>query len=418
MGTTAEGSTHKILGEVYGYPLKFDFYMENIRVPLEKDRRNGADVAYVNSLVTNPFKSLYFGKMFQEDEFQQTVACPRDSYVLGTHWINCRKVALTGENNISQLGIQTSFFGNRSNQVHLSNPSHPWWMPDPNTKNDTVGGVNLESYAGKTIPPNRWAGFMSQPLDELDVFLDEFGLPFRLSLDKVFTLRYDKGDRALGTVANYDNVEIDLHQYCLTPGTATKLKSDQLPQQGWDFTMDSIRNSSKLWPQGMFYISKTWRDELPFYRSMPHFMYNQEWGGQEFNNFGGFRPDKDRHRTCFYFDPITGEAMQYSRRFQLNYALDQSVLFPTLYQQRLHFPVVWTERGKVITPEDALNFQATVLVSYGVMLLLTGLGIGFGMLATLAGCGMMMAGTIERRARIAKIKGIKYKTVRKTPGAQ
>jgi len=110
--------------------------------------------------------------------------------------------------------------------------------------------------------------------------------------------------------------------------------------------------------------------------------------------------------------------MQYSRRFQLNYALDQSVLFPTLYQQRLHFPVVWTERGKVITPEDALNFQATVLVSYGVMLLLTGLGIGFGMLATLAGCGMMMAGTIERRARIAKIKGIKYKTVRKTPGAQ
>jgi len=392
--TTGQGSTHSVLGEVYGYPLQYDFYLQHIRVPLVRVGTN----SFENIPVDNPFNALFFGQAYADDTFQKQVACPRGSRVLGTTWTNCRIVEKTGSLNLSKLGIQTAYFGNQTNNVHDPNRNHPWWG-----SGKYGGGVLLESIGGKTIAPKLWEGFTSQPLPELDVFFGEVGLPFRLPLDGVSTLKYDKGDIATGAENMIDNVEIDLHTYCLT-------------QEAWDFTLDSIRNSTLPWPRAMFDVSSIWRDELPFFRSFPHFLHNKEWGGDEYANFDGLQPNYDRHRTCFFFDPITGQAMQINRRFQLNFAVQRSVLFPKLHKDILHFPIIWTERGKVIHPDSALTFQGSILMVYGLTVLTTGFGIGFGFLALLAGCGMIVYGTNEKKNRIAQATERQYAALRKTQG--
>jgi hypothetical protein len=127
------------------------------------------------------------------------------------------------------------------------------------------------------------------------------------------------------------------------------------------------------------------------------------WAGEadaEHTKYDGLDPDEKRHRTCYKFEPLTGKAFSQEKRFQTNYLVKRSVLFPELQHAEFYWPVIWHERGHVEYPEDAFGFHTNLLVYRGLKRLIEGIGLGFGFLMSLLGAFMWNLSAKVRRHRL------------------
>ena len=105
-----------------------------------------------------------------------------------------------------------------------------------------------------------------------------------------------------------------------------------------------------------------------------------------------------------HYEPVTGEVMRIENRFQLNFEVGRSILFPNLRKEKMLLPMLWIDRGKTIDAGNAFEFQSSVLVWKGVAVLCSGLGIGFGLLAILTGVVLWIIGLKDQKQRLAHQK--------------
>ena len=76
------------------------------------------------------------------------------------------------------------------------------------------------------------------------------------------------------------------------------------------------------------------------------------------------------------------------QRMQWHVRIQRSPLFPKLHRENLYFPLIWGEKLFVIDAVDASQFQDDVLITKGFVLLLAGIGSGFGFISLLIGTVM------------------------------
>jgi hypothetical protein len=110
---------------------------------------------------------------------------------------------------------------------------------------------------------------------------------------------------------------------------------------------------------------------------------------------------KGLHSVLLRYDPLTGKAFSQEKRFQTNYLVKRSVLFPELRHEDFYWPVIWHERGFVEYSDDVFEYHSTVLVFKGLKRLTKGIGLGFGLLLVLLGAFIWRLASDERARRLA-----------------
>ncbi|KAG7305165.1 Sensory neuron membrane protein 2 [Plutella xylostella] len=100
----------------------------------------------------------------------------------------------------------------------------------------------------------------------------------------------------------------------------------------------------------------------PVIASLPHFYLASEELLEFFD--GGVKPDKEKHNTYVYLDPVTGVILEGVRRLQFNLELRNMKGVPQLENVPTGlFPLLWIEEGAILPPSviDELQHSHTLL---------------------------------------------------------
>ncbi|XP_063530203.1 sensory neuron membrane protein 2-like [Cydia strobilella] len=102
----------------------------------------------------------------------------------------------------------------------------------------------------------------------------------------------------------------------------------------------------------------------PALATLPHFYLASEELLEYFA--GGISPDKEKHNTYVYLDPITGVVLKGVRRLQFNIELRQINGIPQLENVRTGvFPLLWLDEGAELPPEVQQELkQSHTLLGY------------------------------------------------------
>ncbi|XP_047989677.1 sensory neuron membrane protein 2-like [Leguminivora glycinivorella] len=102
----------------------------------------------------------------------------------------------------------------------------------------------------------------------------------------------------------------------------------------------------------------------PALATLPHFYLASEELLEYFA--GGVNPDKEKHNTYVYLDPITGVVLKGVRRLQFNIELRQIKGIPQLENVRTGvFPLLWIDEGAELPPEIQQELkQSHTLLGY------------------------------------------------------
>ncbi|KAL0883599.1 hypothetical protein ABMA27_015747 [Loxostege sticticalis] len=104
--------------------------------------------------------------------------------------------------------------------------------------------------------------------------------------------------------------------------------------------------------------------DAPAIASLPHFYLASEELLEYFD--GGVSPDKEKHNTFVYLEPVTGVVLKGVRRLQFNIELRNMEMVPQLEKVSTGlFPLLWIEEGAEL-PESVLQElrQSHTLLSY------------------------------------------------------
>ncbi|KAG6447788.1 hypothetical protein O3G_MSEX005186 [Manduca sexta] len=102
----------------------------------------------------------------------------------------------------------------------------------------------------------------------------------------------------------------------------------------------------------------------PAIASLPHFYLASEELLEYFED--GVKPDKEKHNTYVYIDPVTGVVLKGVKRLQFNIELRNMPRVPQLQAVPTGlFPMLWIEEGAVMTPDLQQELRdAHALLSY------------------------------------------------------
>nr|AFG73003.1 sensory neuron membrane protein 2 [Cnaphalocrocis medinalis] len=93
--------------------------------------------------------------------------------------------------------------------------------------------------------------------------------------------------------------------------------------------------------------------DAPAIASLPHFYLASEELLEYFD--GGISPDKEKHNTYMYLEPVTGVVLKGIRRLQFNIELRNIPMVPQLAKVSTGlFPLLWIEEGAEL-PESVLD---------------------------------------------------------------
>ncbi|XP_026331529.1 sensory neuron membrane protein 2-like, partial [Hyposmocoma kahamanoa] len=104
----------------------------------------------------------------------------------------------------------------------------------------------------------------------------------------------------------------------------------------------------------------------PAIASLPHFYLASEELLQYFHADSDIKPDKEKHNTYVYLDPVTGVVLKGAKRMQFNIELRQMPGAPQVANVPTGlFPLLWIEEGAEIPPSIIENLQTShTLLSY------------------------------------------------------
>jgi hypothetical protein len=375
------------------YPRQWELYEPEIGFPVDKpqpgDPEWNSGTPYIEKKIPNPWRALFLGKTIDDIIYHRSKAC---GPYLET-WGGCQMVVDSGVQDIRMLGRLLLVFGNRTNSFYEPPKDHPLYLE---------GGIRLNtSYLGYTLPANLWEGFKLPKLpDHVDILVKELWLPFRMFFSEAIYVAYapqqlpetplvgELLDELRGDKPGVEFTEVALDVYCATNET-------------WELTSSAANATG---PQGSIHLRGVgYGMDSPYYLSPPHYLYHASSGdpsAREHTKYTGLQPKEKHHRTCYKFEPITGEVFSQEQRYQTNFRVPRSMVFPNLREDEYYFPVIWHERGKVITADDAFAFHNDILVFPGLQTLTRGLGLGFGFLMVLLGCVLWRTNFLEKKRRI------------------
>jgi hypothetical protein len=371
------------------YPFKYEMYAPELTFPREMITSGG--FGYREAKVPNPIRGLFLSKTVDDIIWVRATACDK----ISNYWGSCSIGIDSGNTDLSKLGRVISMYGNMTNTFYAVPPTHPWATDK--------GGMDLNNTLfGWTLAPNLWNGFaLPPPPEEIKIFVEELVLPFKVPHKEQIYYAYTPDIPATTKItdeklkelrADKPGVrfaEIALEVYCFTGDS-------------WDFTRAATNESSApartIQLRGVGYGRNS-----NYYLSPPHYMYNEDSDGlaQERTKYTGLVPNERIHRTCFKYDPLTGEAFSHEKRYQLNYRVVKSVIYPTLSREEFYWPVIWHERGHVRYPEEGFEFHSSLLMFMGLQRLVQGIGAGFGVLMVMVGTLTWRIAAAEQRRRIA-----------------
>jgi hypothetical protein len=370
------------------YPSKWEFYKPELTFPIKMITVGG--FGYEEASVPNPIGAVFLSKTVEDMRYHRSYSCDR----ITKYWGSCTRLIDSGNVNISNLGKILGMYGNSSNSFYDPPLDHPWRAGKK--------GISLNNtLLGWSVDPKLWAGFeLPPPPKEIVVFVDELILPFKMYYEGPIYYPYApdlpwsmelKGETLTELRADKPGVrfaEIALDVFCATADS-------------WDFTRAATNKTDS--PLRSIHLRGIGHGmHSNYFLSPPHYLYDEGADGvpQERKKYKGLAPNEQHHRTCYKYDPLTGEAFSEEKRYQLNYKVVRSVLYPKLAHEEFHWPIVWFERGFVRYPEEAFEFHSNVLVWMGLQRLVMGIGAGFGFLGVLVGCLTWRIARAEQKRRI------------------
>jgi len=108
-------------------------------------------------------------------------------------------------------------------------------------------------------------------------------------------------------------------------------------------------------PSGVANLSAT-AAGTPLFLSKPHFLDADSY---YLDALEGLSPDRTKHDTTIYVEPITGTTMKAAKRLQLNVMVqDVMLLYPNM--ELTYIPVAWIEDSATITPKLAKEFRDAI----------------------------------------------------------
>ena len=189
------------------------------------------------------------------------------------------------------------------------------------------------------------------------------------------------------------DVEIQMQRYCMTSQAWADARSkfNQSSEARGAAEIAAVEGHARPdAPLGMLDLEPSvgW----PLVIGAPYFAGNVFWGDGEAASAFDFvhvpPPHSHHHNSCFYSEPISGRMFRMEQRMQWHVRIQRSPLFPKLHRENLYFPLIWGEKLFVIDAVDASQFQDDVLITKGFVLLLAGIGSGFGFISLLIGTVM------------------------------
>ncbi|KAE8616413.1 hypothetical protein XENTR_v10008799 [Xenopus tropicalis] len=102
------------------------------------------------------------------------------------------------------------------------------------------------------------------------------------------------------------------------------------------------------------------RDRKPIFLSLPHFLYGSQF---LLDAVGGLKPNEYEHRSYIDVEPVTGNALHYAKRLQINVMFQQTNKIDVMskLQSGFVFPVLWLNETSLITDDAAKDFKAIVI---------------------------------------------------------
>jgi hypothetical protein len=115
------------------------------------------------------------------------------------------------------------------------------------------------------------------------------------------------------------------------------------------------------------------------YVGTPHHMGNAAWGGSEFVELKGLKPDPKLHSFIFDVDPISGNVMRIAKRLQYSIRLERGPLMDKLISSQdrcvpptaafsdlgfgcfMYFPLMWYDDQRVFEEEMTISFYERYL---------------------------------------------------------
>ncbi|CAG0920708.1 unnamed protein product [Notodromas monacha] len=129
---------------------------------------------------------------------------------------------------------------------------------------------------------------------------------------------------------------------------------------------------------------------VPVYLSMPHFFQGAD---EYFLAVDGLMRDPEKHTTFIDVEPLTGFPLRAAKRIQMNFKVSSYDLprFPAILKNlpdNLILPLLWVEeygeldkkladefKSKISTPLEVMDVMQWVLLAFGVVVLLAGVGL-------------------------------------------
>eukprot|EP00079_Xenopus_tropicalis_P009273 XP_002933143.2 PREDICTED: platelet glycoprotein 4 isoform X1 [Xenopus tropicalis] len=102
------------------------------------------------------------------------------------------------------------------------------------------------------------------------------------------------------------------------------------------------------------------RDRKPIFLSLPHFLHGSQF---LLDAVGGLKPNEYEHRSYIDVEPVTGNALHYAKRLQINVMFQQTNKIDVMskLQSGFVFPVLWLNETSLITDDAAKDFKAIVI---------------------------------------------------------